>query len=276
MRLVRRSLAVLISLAAGLATLLTPATAPAQPARVTMEWLGWSHFRFTSPGGKVILTNPFVQNPDSPVTADDITQADLILVPNGHGDEVGSTVEIAQKTGARVIASGGLNSWLVEQGVPQPQIPSRFAQPGSRLMMDGITVRLVENVHGSELSQPTTAVPYGGVASGFFITFENGYTVYFAGSTPAMSEQALWAQMYQPDMAILHMGADHDPVDFAMQVKLLQTENPNLSAVFPHHHRVVPNPGQTTLAEVQGTIDAMALGVGVTEPVIGQVYEFTK
>jgi L-ascorbate metabolism protein UlaG (beta-lactamase superfamily) len=273
---VRRSLAVLVSFSAALAALNAPPAAAAQPGTVTMEWFGWSHFRFTSPSGKVILTNPFVQNPDSPVKVDDIAQADLILVPDGHADEVGSTVEIAQKTGARVVASGGLNSWLMEQGVPQAQVPNRFAQPGTRFKMDGITVRLVESVHGSELPRPTSAVPYGGVASGFFITFENGYTVYFAGSTAAMSEQALWAQMYQPDMAILHMGADHEPLDFAMQVKLLQTDNPNLSAVFPHHHRVVPTPGQTNLAEVQSAIDAMGLGVGVTEPVLGQVYEFTK
>jgi hypothetical protein len=62
-------------------------------------------------------------------------------------------------------------------------------------------------VHGSELNPPTTAVPYGGVAAGYFITFENGFTVYFSGSSAAMAEQGLWAQMYQPNLAIIHMGA---------------------------------------------------------------------
>jgi hypothetical protein len=30
----------------------------AQSGTVKLEWLTWSFFRFTSPGGKVILTNP--------------------------------------------------------------------------------------------------------------------------------------------------------------------------------------------------------------------------
>jgi hypothetical protein len=32
--------------------------APAQSGTVKMEWLSWSIFRFTSPTGKVIPTNP--------------------------------------------------------------------------------------------------------------------------------------------------------------------------------------------------------------------------
>src|SRR3972149_10008273 len=73
-------------------------------AQVKMEWLSWSHFRFTSPAGKIVLTNPWVTNPDSPVKLDDIKQADLILVADGHRDEIGETPEIAIKTGARIVA----------------------------------------------------------------------------------------------------------------------------------------------------------------------------
>lgn len=248
-----------------------------QSTSVSMEWLGWSVFRFTSPSGKVVLTNPFLANPDSPARAEDITAADLILVSNGHGDEVGSTVDIAQRTGARTLASGsGLSTWLVEQGVPRAQLLSGFPQPGSRHSLEGITVRLVESVHGSELPRPSSTAPYGGVASGFILTFENGYTVYFAGSTSLMAEQALWAQMYKPDMAILHMGGDHDPLDFAMQVKLLMTDNPNLRTVVPHHNRAVPPPGQTSVAEVQAAMDELGLGLTLTAPAVGEVLTLTR
>ena len=77
--------------------------APAQSGPVKMEWLSWSIFRFTSPGGKIIVTNPFVTNPDSPVKVPDFPKVDVILVADGHGDEVGSTHEIAIKTGAKII-----------------------------------------------------------------------------------------------------------------------------------------------------------------------------
>ena len=65
--------------------------APAQSGPVKMEWFSWSIFRFTSPGGKVIVTNPFVKNPDSPVKVEDFPKVDAIVVADGHTDEVGST-----------------------------------------------------------------------------------------------------------------------------------------------------------------------------------------
>jgi L-ascorbate metabolism protein UlaG (beta-lactamase superfamily) len=171
----RRQLGHGVLLLSGLAALaigMTSAGSAAPAAQsvggsVTVEWFGWSHYRFTSPTGKVILTNPFTSNPDSPIKPADIEKADLIVVADGHGDEVGSTVEIANLTGATVLAPGGLNSWLVEQGIPRAQVPKNFFQPGDRYTgLDGITVRSVESVHGSELSPPTAAVPYGGLVQG--------------------------------------------------------------------------------------------------------------
>jgi L-ascorbate metabolism protein UlaG (beta-lactamase superfamily) len=276
---VRHGLLVLAGLVAlAIVTVGVGSAAPAaQPSngRVTIEWFGWSHYRFTSPTGKVVLTNPFTSNPDSPIKAEDVDKADLIVVADGHGDEVGSTVQIANQTGATVLAPGGVNSWLIEQGIPRAQVPKQFFQPGDRYLgVQGITVRSVESVHGSELSPPTAAVPYGGVAAGYFITFENGWTAYFSGSSAAMAEQGLWAQMYKPNLAILHMGGDHEPIDFAEQVKLLKTDNPNLSTVFPHHNRVSPPAGATTVADVQAAIDAMGVDMKVTQPPLGQAVTF--
>jgi len=278
-RPIGHALILLSGLAAVALVFAAPGTAApaAQPAsgQVQVEWLGWSHYRFTSPSGKVVLTNPFTSNPDSPIKPEDIQQADLIVVADGHGDEVGQTVAIAQSTGATVLAPGGVNSWLAEQGVPQQQAPRMFFQPGDRFLgVPGITVRSVESVHGSELNPPTQRVPYGGVAAGYFITCENGWTVYFSGSAPAMAEQALWATMYKPNLAILHMGGDHEPLDFAQQVKLLQTDNPNLSTIFPHHNRVTPTAGQTTVADVQTAMDSMGVGMQVTQPPLNQAVMF--
>src|SRR3989304_4485989 len=77
----------------------------AQAQAVKMEWLSWSIFRFTSPTGKVLLTNPFVTNPDSPVKVEDFPKVDVILVADGHRDEVGSADEIAIKTGAKILST---------------------------------------------------------------------------------------------------------------------------------------------------------------------------
>ena len=61
---------------------------------VTMEWLGWMFFRFTSPRGTVVLTSPWLENPDSPTTLDELGRVDLVLVPNGHPDDQGQALQI--------------------------------------------------------------------------------------------------------------------------------------------------------------------------------------
>src|SRR3989304_10405063 len=101
----RKWLGLMIGLVMAVALVAWFAGAEAQSARVKMEWLSWSIFRFTSPTGKVVLTNPFVANPDSPVKVSNLEKVDVILVADGHGDEVGSTDEIAIKTGAKIVTT---------------------------------------------------------------------------------------------------------------------------------------------------------------------------
>jgi len=254
-----------------------PTPSVAQEGAVTLEWFGWSHFRLTSPTGKVILTNPFTTNPDTTISVDDLTNVDLILVADAHGDELGQAIPIAQKTGAKVAAAGGgLNTWMIEQGLPQEQIVFRFGTPGSMYRLGDIKVDLVASVHGSEIGKPSATAPYGGLAGGFVVRFENGYTVYFQGSSAATSDMALWADMYKPDLAIFHMSADHDPMDVAMSLKLMSTNNPNLKMAMPHHHRVQPAPGATTVADVQAAMAQLGVSVPITEEVRSEVYTLTK
>jgi L-ascorbate metabolism protein UlaG (beta-lactamase superfamily) len=261
------------------AAIVVPASIIAQTSGqtgATLEWLGWNAWRLTSPSGKVVLTNPFVTNPDSPVGVDDIEQADLILVTNGHGDEVGQSIDIAANTGARIVPGAfELGTWFIEMGVPEGQV-HRTGGPGNRVVDSGITVRIVSGAHGSGVRPNTQTVFYGGVAGAFVVTLENGWTLFYGGSSAATYDHSLVAQMYRPNAAILHMGGSAEPMDFAMQVKLLKTDNPNLTAVFPGHHRYVQEPPQTTIAQVQAAIDSMALGLRVTAPQPGQVHAMAR
>lgn len=254
------------------------AVAQAQTASVKVEWLGWSFYRFTSPTGKVILTNPFITgNPDAAVKLEDVTKADVILVTDGHRDEIGDTVAIAKKTGAKVVSPFELGTWFVSKAVPEAQVQRR--NPGSRFVWERITVRVVGSVHGSGSGQATdsdTAPIYGGAAAGFIITFENGWTVYFSGSSAATQDMALWGEAYKPDAMIFLMAPTGEPRDIGMAVKLVTTGNPNLKTLLPHHHRVTPPPGAPTVADVRATLDAAGIRIPITDPQRNKVYEFTK
>ena len=82
--------------------------------------------------------------------------------------------------------------------------------------------------------------------------------------------------MYRPDAAIIQLSGTREPMDFAMQVKLLMTDNPNLSAIFPGHHRAVQTAGQTTIAEAQQAVWDMGMQLTVNEPAIAVPYSYTK
>ena len=233
-----------------------------------MEWLSWSIFRLTSPTDKVILTNPFVANPDSPVKVDDFPKVDVILVADGHGDEVGSTHEIALKTGAKVITTFEMwSAWFEPRQVPLAQVLR--SGPGDRVVLDGITIRNVNSVHGSGTPDKT----YGGPAMGFFIRFENGTTVYFAGSTALTLDMQMWGRMYKPNAAILPLSGGRDVNEVVEMVRMLRTDNPNLVTVIPHHHRLAPPAGAPTPAALAAAVKAAGLPVRVIEPELRKVYE---
>ena len=47
------------------------------------EYFSWSIFRLTSPNGQVILTNPFVTNPDSPAKVEDFPKVEAAFKTSG-------------------------------------------------------------------------------------------------------------------------------------------------------------------------------------------------
>lgn len=273
-------LQVLIVLVLAAATGPFSSTALAQSGPVKLEWSTWSFFRLTSPGGKVIITNPFISgNPDAAagLKLEEITKADLILVPNGHRDEIGDTVEIAKRTGARIVTPFELGTWFIDRGVPKAQVMRR--NPGGRYTWEGITIRVVGSVHGSGSGRdaPSEVAPiYGGAAAGFMITFENGYTIYFPGSSAATQDMAMWAEAYKPDAMIFLMHPSGEPQDIGMAVKLVAGKSPNLKTLTPHHHRVTPPPGATTVAEVRKVFDSMDIKIPITALAPRQSIELSK
>jgi hypothetical protein len=56
--------------------------------KVKIEWLGHEFYRLTSPKGVVVITSPWLANPDGPVPLDSLARTDFILVPNAHNDDM--------------------------------------------------------------------------------------------------------------------------------------------------------------------------------------------
>ena len=231
-------------------------------AKVKIEWLGHEFYRLTSPKGVVVITSPWLANPDGPVPLDSLTRTDFILVPNAHNDDMGNPIEIAAASGATVITPGPLGNWLLEKGLKKEQF--RRAGIGDRFVLKGITFKIGPSGHDNTLP---TGVD-GGPAASFFVTFENGFTVFYNGHSTLIGDLPLYASLYQPNLAIL--GLAGDPAEFAQVARLMSTNNPKLRTVIPSHMR----PGAPILAEGKRELERLGIGGLMFVPALKKEYEY--
>jgi L-ascorbate metabolism protein UlaG (beta-lactamase superfamily) len=208
--------------------LLVPALLPAQPGgKVEVLWLGQAAFKITSPGGKVIVLDPFlVNNPKTPAeykNLDKLGKVDLILVTHGHGDHVGDVKELAAKTKAKVYGPAGLIATLVDLGWVPAEQGVRFGKGGKvQPLGPQITITQVRAEHSSEVTvtdpatKKSTTHP-GGEPAGFIIELENGFKLYHMGDTGIFGDMKLIADYYKPDLVLMPIGGHFvmDPKDAA-------------------------------------------------------------
>jgi len=269
------------ALALGIAVLLVAGTA-ASAADVQMTFYGNQHFKFVTPGGQVILINPWVKgNPDWPkdMKIEEVRKVDAIFVSGGHGDDMGQADEIAKQSGATIVTPAELGTYFQLAGVPAPQIFGSAA--GGQGAIAGVKYQIVHTHHGTGYTVPNQLMrQYGGVNSGYILTFDNGLKVYFASSSPLTMEFQLFGSRYKPHVALLPIGGRFQmyPDDAAYAAKLLMTDNQNLKTVVPQHHRLnAPSPGGpgATPEAFDAEVKKLGLSLAVLNPKIGQTYTIT-
>ncbi len=78
----------------------------------SFTWYGHSCVELRTPGGKVILFDPWFGNPTSPKAATDVSECDLMLVSHGHFDHLGSAPREVTKSDALAIARRTKPTWV--------------------------------------------------------------------------------------------------------------------------------------------------------------------
>jgi len=264
----RHSLCLLAALAAASIGL---AGTPGHAAEV--QWFGQSALKITTPGGKVILVDPFIAG--NPVTPDDMKDlaalgpVDLILVTHGHGDHIGDTAELAAMTGAKVGLNADMGHTFRLLGfVPGEQL-IRFNKSGPiQPIGEEVTVTMVHAEHSSEVVHEDQIYP-GGEPSGYIIAIADDVTIYHAGDTGVFGDMELIPELYQPDVAFLPIGGHYtmDPQHAAYAViNLLETPT-----VVPIHYGTFP-PLKGTPEEFQAALSKWNGEVVVMQP--GDIREF--
>ena len=179
---------------------------------IQVTWLSHACLAIDT-GEAKLLVDPFISgNPLAPVAVEDVG-ADYILVSHGHGDHVGDTVAIAQRTGATVISNFEIHNWLTQQGVAKahPQhIGGGCDYPWGR-------VKLTIAHHGSALPDGS----YGGNPCGFLFYIQ-GMKIYHACDTGLFYDMKLIGEE-GIDLAVLPIGDNFTmgPEDSLRAVKLI-------------------------------------------------------
>lgn len=247
--------------------------APAQPTAGKAEvlWLGQAATRITTPGGKVIVIDPWLtSNPKTPPAFKQLPalgKVDLILVTHAHNDHLGDTPALARLTNAPVYNGGGLGRALVSLGlVPEAQV-QRFGKSGTVMPFGptGAKITAVHAEHSSELAlkNPATGkdeTHYGGEPVGYIIELENGFRIWHMGDTGLFGDMRLIAEIYKPDLVLIPIGGHSTmgPQDAAIAVRDLI--RPRFA--IPIHYQTSP--------QASGTPEQFkaALGTGAAATVI--------
>ena len=193
-------------------------------AEIEVLWLGHGTLRLTSETGKVIMVDAFLKkNPATPDEYKDLSaigKVDLIVVTHGHIDHVDDLEELARLNDATVVANFELAFQLGTIGAVDKSKIIAMNKGGTVTPLGrGIKVHMVPAEHSSSLdlwvfgshlsdAMDIEARRYleGGVAVGYVIEFENGFTVYASGDTHVFGDMKLINEFHSPELALVCIG----------------------------------------------------------------------
>lgn len=194
------------------------------------RWLGHSAFYISTDNGKHILVDPFLKgNPKTPEAWKSPDIVDVILLTHGHDDHAADAIDLAKKTGARVVSIVELSGLLKADGLPEEQAVEM--NKGGTVDLGGFQVTMTSANHSSSWKGQ-----YAGDPAGFIIHLDR-CRIYHAGDTNITSDFALYRKLYNPDVAILPIG-DHytmGPEEAALACEMLKPKY-----AVPMHYGTMP------------------------------------
>ncbi len=197
-----------------------------------IRWLGHSAFEIMSSEDLKILTDPFISNnPVCPVTVEEV-DADVICVTHGHTDHFGDTMEIANRTGAVIVANHEHSVYLAKQG-----LEAIGMNIGGSVKIHNITITMLNSNHSSDMDF-IDEIGAGGSSCGYILTLENGRKIYHSGDTGLFGDmKTVVRDIYKPQIALLPIGDRYTMGPFEASIAA-EWINPEI--VIPMHYNTFP------------------------------------
>lgn len=178
--------------------------------------------------GHHIVIDPFFSGNDKATTNPDDVKADFILLTHAHADHMLDAERIAKATGATIIATHELATYLSFKGlnVHPMNLGGQFEFPFGK-------VKMTQAFHSSSIiDEEKQTITYMGMPAGFLLTIE-GKEIYHAGDTALFGDLALYGAHHEIDLAFLPIGDNFTmgPDDALIAADMLQAK-----AVVPIHY----------------------------------------
>jgi L-ascorbate metabolism protein UlaG (beta-lactamase superfamily) len=256
------------------ATTLAASAQDSKSNRTEVQWLGQATFKITTPGGKVIVVDPWLtSNPKTPPAyknLESLGKVDLILVTHGHNDHFADAPALAKLNNVPVYGPAGLMQSVVALDILPATQAVRFGKSGTVTPLGpDIKITAVHAEHSSELGwkNPATGkdeVHVGGEPVGYIIELENGFKIYHMGDTGLFGDMKFIGDYYKPDLALMPIGGHFvmSPKDAAMATR--EWLHPRY--VIPMHYGTTPQlkgtPAEYSAALGHSKIKVMAINPG--------------
>jgi len=200
--------------------------------KMEITWLGHSAFEIISDKGLKILIDPFISNnPACNIPVEEI-EADVILITHGHSDHFGDAMEIADRTGAKLVGNHEISLFLSKQGLEAVGMNT-----GGSIQIQGIKFTMLDAKHSSSIDFVEELVP-GGSAGSFLITLEGGTKIFHAGDTSLFGDmEKVIGEIYKPDIVMIPIGDKFTmgPFEAAIATKWISPK-----IVIPMHYNTFP------------------------------------
>jgi L-ascorbate metabolism protein UlaG (beta-lactamase superfamily) len=257
----------------------TAAAAPAANGKTEMLWLGQAGYRIKTPGGKIIVIDPWITGgPKAPAAYKTdlaaLGKIDLLLVTHAHVDHLGDAPALAKLNNTVLYGPADMVTPLITLGVLPANLGHRFNKTGHVKPLPGIKVTAVAAEHSSLIvwNNPSTGKNEShpaGEAVGYIIELENGFKIWHMGDTGLFGDMKFISERYKPDLVLMPIGGNFtmDPEDAAYAAR--NWIQPKM--VMPMHYNSNPLT-KGTLAEFQDAMKGSPIKVvPMTE---GQTIEF--
>jgi len=243
-------------------------SADANKGKTELLWLGQAGWRIQSPGGKMIVIDPWITGgPKTPAPFKTDLAAlgpiDLLLVTHAHVDHIGDAPALAKLNNTILYGPADMVTPLITLGLIPANLGYRFNKTGHVKPLPGIKVTAVKAEHSSLLvwKNPATDKPEAhpaGEAMGYIIQLENGFKIWHMGDTGLFADMKFIGEYYKPDLVLIPIGGNFtmDPEDAAFALKTWV--KPKMA--IPMHYNSNPLT-KGTLAEFQAAMKGSAIKV---------------